>query len=560
MRNKDKALEGMEQVVIEVGHNILEAPEGRLLNSYEATIGGLSEAAPINILPDRTVPLTDTSIVMAHNAYNSLSEGALWPNQQLSITELLDIGVRGLELDVHWNNGDVRMCHELCTPRYTDIVLGLNRPLADALQEVQAWLNNHPTETIILKFEDYLNPVRHGAPPGELGNVIRSNLNTTSIFTPSDLSSAFHGTWPSIDQMNALGKQIILMPQNSGEDPSLFFGGGWGGRFKNPFNTGTIARVRPSNLTIPRRATTQLIEVGEDKSFLGWLVDSARKIPVVGGFIPHDTVAGQMTKEEIQQLRANGVNLISLDKIEHNDPRLSSSFTLSDLKNNAYVFIPVAIAAAALTPRDHGDRLLSTTAQRTMIQLLVATTLPDEARVLYNATDAGISAYNASAEEISKAKGIMTVFDKVKAVGYSLLAAVGKAIETIGKIGLSNITAQSINTGTIAPTTMLGTAAKTSVNVIATKIITDPIIGTVKGLVTGKGMVHGFLDGVDSSTFGLTSFGSKKDQHPVQRPIPTPSSTTVTTTIQEHEAASSTRPDNSPSTTVRRRNVGTTHS
>jgi len=360
--------------------------------------------------------------------------------------------------------------------------------------------------------------------------------------------------------MNALGKQIVLMPQNSGQDPSLYFGGNWGGMFKNPFNTGTIARVRPNNLTIPRGVNTQLIEVGEDKTFIGSLVDTARSIPFLGRFIPHDAVAGQMTKEEIQELRANGVNLISLDKIERNDSRLSSSFTLSDVRNNAYVFIPVAIAAAALTPRDHGDKLLSTTAQRTMVQLLVATTLPDEARVLYNATDAGISAYNASSDEVSRANGIMTVFDKAKAIGYSLFVATSKAVETIGKIGLSNITAQSINTGTIAPTTMLGTAAKTTVNVIAAKAITEPIIGAATGLLTGKGMVQGFLDGIDSSTFGLTSFSSKKDQHPTQQPIPTPSSTTVTTAIQEHEATLPTRPENVPPNAVRRRNIRNTFS
>lgn len=118
VRDKNKALEGMEELVSEVGRNLLDTPADTLLNSYQATMNGLSKAAPINILPDRTVPLIDTSIVMAHNAYNSLSSGAMWPNQQLSLTELLDLGVRGLELDVHWDKGEVRLCHELCAPKY----------------------------------------------------------------------------------------------------------------------------------------------------------------------------------------------------------------------------------------------------------------------------------------------------------------------------------------------------------------------------------------------------------------------------------------------------------
>ena len=537
VRDKNKALEGIEQVVSEVGRNILDTPADTLLNSYAAAMNGLSLADPINILPDRTVPLINTSIVMAHNAYNSISSGSMWPNQQLSLTELLDIGVRGLELDVHWDKGEARLCHELCTPKYADIVLGYNRPLADALKEVQTWLDKHPSETIILKFEDYLDPKKYGAPIKELSKLIAANLKTSSIFTPNDLNNSFKGQWPSIDQMNALGKQLVLMPQNSGQDQSLYFNGDWGKVFKNPFNTGTIAKVQPNNLSVTRISNIQLIEVGEDRTFVGSLVDNARKIPLLGRLIPNDVVAGQMTKEDIQALRKNGVNLISLDKIEHNDSRLSSSMTLSDVRNNAYVFIPVAIAAAALTPRDQGDKSLSTTAQRSLIQLLVATTLPDEARVLYNAVETGITAYKASTEEAARANNVITVFDKVKAIGSSLITATSKAVETVVKIGLSNITAQSISSSTVASATIVGTASKTVVNVIAAKVITEPIIGAVTGALTGKGVTEGFLGGVDYSTFGLTSFGAKKsNQTPIQLPITSTPTNSSTETVRQSSA------------------------
>jgi hypothetical protein len=291
---------------------------------------------------------------------------------------------------------------------------------------------------------------------------------------------------------------------------------------------------------------TQLIEVGEDRTFVGRLVDGLRKVPLVDRLISHDVVGGLMTKEDIQALRANGVNLISLDKIEHNDSRLSSSYTLSDVRNNAYVFIPIAIAAAALTPRDQGDKLLSTTAQRSLIQLLVATTLPDEARVLYNAVDAGISEYNKSPAEAARANNVMTLFAKTKAVG---IAFVSKAVETIGKIGLSNIMGQSISTSAV-PTTIAGTAAKTIANVAVAKAITKPIIGAVTGALTNKGVVEGFLEGVDSSTFGLTRFSSKKSH---------PSSANVVAAIGESDVKSgSIKPTNIPQTQneLRRRNRG----
>lgn len=524
MRDKNKALEGIEQSASEVGRNILQTPLDTILNSYQATMNEFSQADPISILPDRTVPLIDTSIVMAHNAYNSLSSGAIWPNQQLSLTELLDIGVRGLELDVHWDKGTIRLCHELCLPEFPGVSIGYNRPLSEALTEVQKWLTNHTSETVILKFEDYLDPVKTGAPVRELARVLQENLNTSSIFTPTSLTQTFNGNWPSIDQMNAMGKQLILMPQNSGQNQALFFDGNWGRRFKNTYNTGTIARVRPNNLTISRSLGTKLIEVGEDRTFIGTLVDTARKIPFLDRLIPHDLVASQMTKEEIQQLRANGVNLISLDNIERNDARLTPSMTLSDLRNNAYVFIPVAIAAAALTSRDKEDKLLSTTAKRSFIQLLVASTLPDEGRILYNSVDSGISAYNESTELARRADRVMTTLDQARAVSHSLVSGMGKGAETVARIGLSNVTGQSISNSITSAPTLLSTVGKIASNFIVTKIILDPPIGVIKGAYQGftrsdqppgiwsrtksvfSGAMDGFVRGIESSMFGLVKF------------------------------------------------------
>ena len=182
MRTKEEALKGMEQLASEIGHNILQRPIETLLSSYQLGLYELSQSAPINILPDRTLPLDKTSIVLAHNAFNSLSEGALWPNQQLGITELLDIGVRGLELDVHWDNGAIRLCRELCAPTF----LGYNRQLEDALLEVDNWLRLNLTEVVIIKFEDYLSR----APGKALFDAVNNTLNTSSIFTPAEAIAA----------------------------------------------------------------------------------------------------------------------------------------------------------------------------------------------------------------------------------------------------------------------------------------------------------------------------------------------------------------------------------
>jgi hypothetical protein len=514
MLTKEEAFKGVEQLASEVGRSILQRPIESLLSSYQVGLTGLSQAAPISILPNRTLPLNETSIVLAHNAYNSLAEGALWPNQQPSITELLDIGIRGLEFDVHWNNGAIRLCHELCAP----ICLGYNRRLEDALVEVNSWLQLHPNETIILKLEDYLK----GAPRRALFGVVNNTLNTSSIFTPVELSSTFNNNWPSIDQINGLGKQLIIMPQNTHSEP-LFFYGDWGKQFKNNFNSSTIAKVRNANLTIvEQRLSTKLFEVGEDRTFFGTVGDYARNIPLIGQYIP---VAAQMTKEEIRALRTSGVNIISLDNVGVADSRLTSSMTISDMRDSAYILIPAAVALAAFTPREQGEKTLGTASKRAFVQLLVASTLPDEGRVLYNSVDTGISAYNESAALTTRARGVMTTMDQVRAVSHSLASGIGKGAETIARIGLSNVTGQS------TPSTLVGAIGQTVANFIVVKIILDPPLGAVKGAYQGftdttqppgfwsrtkavmSGAADGFVRGIESSMFGLVSFPDPNQHH-----------------------------------------------
>ncbi|CAL7959969.1 hypothetical protein MIDIC_170022 [Alphaproteobacteria bacterium] len=306
MRN-DKE-ESVESLAEDIASNIIrKGGIGEFLRSYQLSLNHfISSTPPIDILPSRTVPLTDTSLILAHNAYNSLSSGSIMPNQALNLTELLDIGVRGIELDVHWDNGDARLCHEICNKIP---ILSYNRLLSDALNEINNWLMKNPSEVLIIKFEDYLG----SAPVSTLENIVRSTLNTTSIFTPADLG-AVGRNWPSIDNISGMGKQIILMPQNT-MSSALMFHSDWGGKFKNSFSTGTIAKVRPS-YAIPRRYPTELFEVGEDKTFLGRIGSYSR------GIIP---VGGEMTKEDIQSLRTNGVTIISLDHIESKDSRLTGA-------------------------------------------------------------------------------------------------------------------------------------------------------------------------------------------------------------------------------------------
>ncbi len=112
-------------------------------------------------LLDNATPIAQGYNSSSHNAFNSSAYGAVYidPNHTLSITEQLDIGVRALELDVHWTHqskdipvgDDLLLCHfggqRGCS--------SLERYFSDAVDEVNDWLRKNPRAVVYMGFEDY---------------------------------------------------------------------------------------------------------------------------------------------------------------------------------------------------------------------------------------------------------------------------------------------------------------------------------------------------------------------------------------------------------------------
>lgn len=111
---------------------------------------------------DRTEPLGRSTFLYTHNSYNSAAyanAGRYWdPNHQLSITEQLNLGVRALELDVHWTLGakakkELLLCHG--TSKHLGCSL-FDRPLSEALSEIRQWLllPEHQRQVLMIYLED----------------------------------------------------------------------------------------------------------------------------------------------------------------------------------------------------------------------------------------------------------------------------------------------------------------------------------------------------------------------------------------------------------------------
>lgn len=432
---KNKSVKKLESLSKEFSTIIEKKYSDKVLSYIYSSILNIPK---LDILPDKSVPLDQTSLILAHNAYNSRISGAIMPNQELSLTRLLNAGARGIELDVHWDHDAARLCHEICN--YLPIA-SYNQKLQDALGEIKTWLNKNLGQVVILKLEDYLEK----APPNTLHNIINSTLNTSRIYTPQDLLNN-NNTWPSISSMVSMEKQLIIMPQ-SATNSSLMFDGHWGGNFKNYFNSSTIEKIRPYNYNILKNSTSVLIENGEDGTFIGKF----------GKFFT-SSIAGQMSREEVALLKQNKVNIISLDNIREEDVRFSAPL----FPGEQHMLMPIAILAAMLTPPQNSKSWKQPT--RILIQMLAFSFLPDEGKVVYNAIERGKSTYYAIQENTSPQS--LQSYSKV------FVDALYGGVEITMRVGLNNIMMQHMDDSE------LNILAKVYLNYVAI----ETILGGMKGI------------------------------------------------------------------------------
>ncbi len=161
------------------------------------------------------LPLTQGLFLGSHNSYNNQADAYVSHQHTYSMSDQLDMGLRFLMPDIHWFNGELRLCHGdadniVCSP--------FDRPWRHAVEELQAWSIANPLELIIVKVENATNSedeVEEFFPPLQdyFGNA-------GWILTPSDLDMFFQGDWTNVtpNMLRELGKRLIV---TSGQ-------GGWG--------------------------------------------------------------------------------------------------------------------------------------------------------------------------------------------------------------------------------------------------------------------------------------------------------------------------------------------
>jgi len=175
-------------------------------------------------LGDR-LPLADAQWVTTHNSFNSTAQmgpalAALDANQQLTLVEQLRVGIRSLELDVHWFLDGARgpvVCHGTGP----DLGCSTEQPLAPILREIRGWLEAHPDEVVLLYLESHLR-----GEPGETAAVqaIDAELGSRVLRPSEGACTALPVGSLTRDAVRRAGKQVVLVSNGCGAS------GGWRAR------------------------------------------------------------------------------------------------------------------------------------------------------------------------------------------------------------------------------------------------------------------------------------------------------------------------------------------
>ncbi|MCJ1307246.1 hypothetical protein MMC25_000892 [Agyrium rufum] len=169
------------------------------LVSAQAVCNGHAE------LCDRAYP--DSTVVGAHD---SAFVGTLpTDNQQLSVTDQLNAGIRFLQAQTHNDPfGTLSICHTSCYELDTG-------PLESYLATVKRWLDGNPNEVLTMLLVN-----GDGLPASNFDAAFKASGINTYAFVPSS-SPGMLGIddWPTLGQMISAGTRLVVF-LDSGASPS----------------------------------------------------------------------------------------------------------------------------------------------------------------------------------------------------------------------------------------------------------------------------------------------------------------------------------------------------
>jgi hypothetical protein len=308
-----------------------ELTDGRVIDPAAVSTfehGWVPRALRLQGLLDEDQPIADELIPHTHNSFNAAQYGPSLttsdPNQRYTMTDQLRMGIRAIEMDVHWlphptgsladGTNTVVLCHGETTqvgPLSLHVGCTVDRPLGPGLDELAAFLHapGNEREVVFLYLQNELdgNPTAHAATIKAIQDRLGPLVERPTGVAPGRCQDL--PVQRSRADLLAAGHRVILMGNcGPGAWSSWVFqrGTGW-----DEHGNSTPYPVSAAGCAADRKARgydDHLIRITEDSTWLSAISGSPAPI----------------TEPEVRAMVRCGVDWIGLDRIGPNDPRLAA--------------------------------------------------------------------------------------------------------------------------------------------------------------------------------------------------------------------------------------------
>lgn len=312
--------------VLPLAHRVTQAARDAYLQSWA------HRTAQFQYALGGSLPLREAQWLGTHNSFNSLADSLTLShadsNQQLSLTQQLDIDVRAIELDLHYiprmellGGRAVTVCHGEA-PSTGDLGCTFEPLFATLLPKVAGWLNapGHHDQVILLYLEDQMmKPAAYASTVATLDRVLRRPDGSSLIYRPDTGQRAANGCAPlpldvSRDDVRAAGAQVVLVGSCApGWSADVF---DWNA---DHVESGSTSGYRPypaCDATYDAGVySSKMVRYFEDSTLVSTLLNPTRP--------PVDPEA--LTPQKVQSMTDCGVNLFGLDQLLPEDGRIQAS-------------------------------------------------------------------------------------------------------------------------------------------------------------------------------------------------------------------------------------------
>ena len=314
------------QCVLPLGHEVSSA----IVDAYGSS--WLHRAAEFQYQLADGLPLLRTQWLGTHNSFNSANDPPTLSktdsNQQLSMTQQLDVDVRALELDLHFvpslaagGSNAVVVCHGR-GPDEQDFGCTNEPAFSEVLPQIAAWLGAHPSQVVLLYLEDELgDPAGYAQTVSVLDSVLRRPDGSSLIYRPSasemtDRGCANLPLGISRDDVRARGAQVVLVGNcRSGWASDVY---SWDDKHVESGSTPGYNPFPGCDSSYDRGVyDSKFVRYYEDSTFVSAATDPTES--------PAAAEADRLTPSRVADMTRCGVNLFGFDQLLPNDGRIEAT-------------------------------------------------------------------------------------------------------------------------------------------------------------------------------------------------------------------------------------------